>query len=142
MQIENQQQQDNKNKIKLPPLAFLVCLLLSAIAWFFINFSRDQEHTLEFKLTCSSLPEGKKTCTLSDTTLLLTFCTKGLNYLTPRFYEENRVVDLNVSELIKNKSKRSAYSFSNKELRDFLKEQDYSDLKSVDKPEVLTLYVR
>jgi hypothetical protein len=142
MQIENQQQQDNKNKIKLPPLAFLVCLLLSAIAWFFINFSRDQEHTLEFKLTCSSLPEGKKTCTLSDTTLLLTFCTKGLNYLTPSFYEENRVVDLNVSELIKNKSKRSAYSFSNKELRDFLKEQDYPDLKSVDKPEVLTLYVR
>ncbi len=142
MQIENQQQQENKNKIKLPPLAFLVCLLLSAIAWFFINFSRDQEHTLEFKLTCSSLPEGKKTCTLSDTTLLLTFCTKGLNYLTPSFYEENRVVDLNVSELIKNKSKRSAYSFSNKELRDFLKEQDYPDLKSVDKPEVLTLYVR
>jgi len=141
MQIENQQQ-ENKNKIKLPPLAFLVCLLLSAIAWFFINFSRDQEHTLEFKLTCSSLPEGKKTCTLSDTTLLLTFCTKGLNYLTPSFYEENRVVDLNVSELIKNKSKRSAYSFSNKELRDFLKEQDYPDLKSVDKPEVLTLYVR
>ncbi len=142
MQIENQQQQEHKNKIKLPPLAFLVCLLLSAIAWFFINFSIDQEHTLEYKLTCSSLPEGKKTCTLSDTTLLLTFCTKGLNYLTPSFYEENRVVDLNVSELIKNKSKRSAYSFSNKELRDFLQENVYPDLKSVDKPEVLTLYVR
>jgi hypothetical protein len=141
MQIENQQQ-ENKNKIKLPPLAFLVCLLLSAIAWFFINFSRDQEHTLEYKLTCSSLPEGKKTCTLSDTTLLLTFCTKGLNYLTPSFYEENRVVDINVNELIKNKSKRSAYTFSNKELRDFIKENIYPDLKSVDKPEVLTLYVR
>jgi len=140
MYVENQQ--ENKNKIKLPPLAFLVCLLLSAIAWFFINFSRDQEHTLEYKVVCHSLPEGKKTCTLSDTTFLLTFNTRGLNYLTPRFSEENRWVDINVSELIKNKSKRSAYTFSNKEMCDFLREQGYPELKSVDKPEVVTLYIR
>ena len=140
MYVENQQ--ENKNKIKLPPLAFLVCLLLSAIAWFFMNFSRDQEHTLEYKVVCSSLPEGKMTCTLSDTTFLLTFTTRGLNYLTHRFAEENRIVDIKVSELIKNKSKRSAYSFSGKEMRDFLREQGYSELKSVDKPEVVTLYIR
>lgn len=140
MYVENQQ--ENKNKIKLPPLAFLVCLILSAIAWFFMNFSRDQEHTLEYKVVCSSLPEGKKTCTLSDTTFLLTFTTRGLNYLTPRFAEENRIVDINVNELIKNKSKRSAYSFSGKEMCDFLREQGYPELKSVDKPEVVTLYIR
>ena len=142
MQIERQPQQERKNRMKLPPLAFLVCLILSAIAWFFINFSRDQEHTLEYKLTCSELPEGKTSCTLSDTTLVLTFCTRGLDYLTPKYAKENRTVDISVHEIIKNKNKRSAYSFSNKELCNFLKDNDYPELKSVDKPEVLTLYVK
>lgn len=139
---QQQEQTKGKGKVKLPPFAFLVCLLLSAVAWFFINFSRDQEHTLEYRVVCSSLPEGKQTCTLSDTAFLLTFSTRGLNYLTPRFSEENRIVDINVSELIKNKSKRSAYTFSNKEICNFLKEQDFPELKSVDKPEVITLYIR
>lgn len=142
MQIERQSQPENKNRIKLPPLAFLVCLILSAIAWFFINFSRDQEHTLEYKLICSELPEGKTSCTFSDTTIVLTFSTRGLDYLTPKYAKENRVVDIAVSELIKNKNKRSAYSFSNKELCNFLIDNGYPELKSVDKPEVITLYVK
>lgn len=141
MQKEKQQQKNN-NKIKLPPLAFLVCLILSSIAWFFYNFSKDQEQTMTYRLVCSDLPEGNKVCTLSDTTLLLTFNTKGLNYLTPKFAEENRIVNISVKELIRYKPKRSAYTFSDKELRDFLQEQGYSDLKSVDKPEVITLYIR
>ena len=142
MQIEGQTQQEHKTRMKLPPLAFLVCLVLSAIAWFFINFSRDQEHTLEYKLTCSELPEGKKSCTLSDTTVVLTFSTRGLDYLTPKYAKENRIVDISVRELIKNKNKRSAYSFSNKELCNFLVDNGYPELKSVDKPEVITLYVK
>ncbi len=142
MQVERQSQQESKNKIKLPPLAFLVCLFLSAIAWFFINFSRDQEHTLEYRLICSELPEGKTSCTLSDTTLILTFRTRGLDYLTPKYAKENRVVDISVNEIIKNKNKRSAYSFSNKELCNFLIDNGYPELKSVDKPEVITLYVK
>lgn len=142
MQIEGQTQQEHKTRMKLPPLAFLVCLVLSAIAWFFINFSIDQEHTLEYKLTCSELPEGKKSCTLSDTMVVLTFSTRGLDYLTPKYAKENRIVDISVRELIKNKNKRSAYSFSNKELCNFLVDNGYPELKSVDKPEVITLYVK
>lgn len=142
MQIERQPQPEHKNRMKLPPLAFLVCLVLSAIAWFFINFSRDQEQTLEYKLTCSDLPEGKKSCTLSDTTILLTFSTRGLDYLTPKYAEENRIVDISVNELVKNKNKRSAYSISNKELCSFLVDNGYPELIMVDKPEVITLYVK
>lgn len=104
MQIERQPKQEHKNRIKLPPLAFLVCLILSAIAWFFINFSIDQEHTLEYKVICSELPDGKKSCTFSDTTLLLTFKTRGLDYLTPEYAEENRIVNLSVKELIKTRT--------------------------------------
>lgn len=142
MQIERQPKQEHKNRMKLPPLAFLVCLILSAIAWFFMNFSIDQEHTLEYKVICSELPEGKKSCTFSDTTLLLTFNTRGLDYLTPEYAEENRIVNLSVKELVKNKNKRSAYSFSNKELCNFLVDNGYPELISVEKPEVLTLYVK
>ena len=142
MQIERQPQQESKNRMKLPPLAFLVCIILSAIAWFFINFSRDQEHTLEYRLTCSELPEGKTSCTLSDSTVVLTFCTRGLDYLTMKYAKENRIVDISVNELTKNKNKRSAYSISNKELCNFLIDNGYPELKSVDKPEVITLYVK
>lgn len=133
---------NQNSKIHLPSVAFLVCIVLSCLAWCITNFSRDQVQTLEYQLTCSSLPEGKKTCTLSDSTMVLTFQTKGLNYLTQGYSEENRVIDLPVSELIASKPKRSAYTFSNKELLEFLQEKGYTDLKAVQKPEVLTIYVR
>ncbi len=137
-----EEQKSKKRKLRLPSLSFLVCLILSALAWFVLNFSKDQVQTLEYKVVCSSLPEGKKSCTLSDTTLLLTFNTRGLNYLSPRYSKANRIIDLPVSELIKNKSQRSAYTFSNKELRDFLQEMGYDELQYVQKPEVVTLYIR
>lgn len=136
-------QDTNQNtKLRLPSVAFLVCIVLSGLAWCITNFSRDQEQTFEYKLTCSSLPEGKKTCTLSDSTMVLTFQTRGLNYLTNGYSEENRIVDLPVAELIASKPKRSAYTFSNKELLEFLQEKGYTDLKTVQKPEVLTIYIR
>ncbi|MCQ2271864.1 MAG: hypothetical protein MJZ72_03645 [Bacteroidales bacterium] len=137
-----EEQKSKKRKLRLPSLSFLVCLILSALAWFVLNFSKDQVQTLEYKVVCSFLPEGKKSCTLSDTTLLLTFNTRGLNYLSPRYSKANRIIDLPVSELIKNKSQRSAYTFSNKELRDFLQEMGYDELQYVQKPEVITLYIR
>ncbi len=139
---EDIEQKKGKVKVKLPPLAFLVCIILSGLAWFIINFSKDQQQTLTYKVVCSSLPEGIKNCTLSDTTLVLTFSTKGLNYLTPRYAKENRVIDIAVSELVKNKPKRSAYTFSNKELCGFLQEQGYPELQFIRKPEVITVYIR
>lgn len=139
---EDVDQRKGKVKVKLPSLAFLICIILSGLAWFIINFSKDQQQTLTYKVVCSSLPEGKKTCTLSDTTLILTFSTKGLNYLTPRYAEENRVIDIAVSELVKNKPQRSAYTFSNKELCGFLQEQGYPELLLIRKPEVITVYIR
>lgn len=134
---------ESQKKFRLPPLAFVVCLILSVIAWFFTNFSQNMEQTFEYKLVWSNLPEGKKTCTLSDTTILLTFNARGVDYLMQSCYaKDNRVIDLPIANVIDNKIKRSAYSFSNKELSEFLREQGYTDLKSVQKPEVLTIYIR
>jgi hypothetical protein len=136
---------ENKSRIpvKLPPLAFIVCLLLSIAIWFVVSLSKDYKMTYEYKLVCDNLPEGRKSVTASDTVLLLTFKQKGLRYLTKPFTEKEKVVTVSVSELIKPKNKVTVYSFTNKEMCDFLVEHNFGpELVTVSSPEVLTFYLR
>ena len=66
---------ENKSRIpvKLPSLAFIVCLLISIACWLLVTLSKDYKMTYEFKLVCDNLPEGRKSVTASDTVLTLTF---------------------------------------------------------------------
>ena len=118
---------ENKSKIpvKLPSLAFIVCLLISIGLWFVITLSKDYKVTYEYKLVCDNMPEGRKTVTASDTVLLLTFNQKGLRYLTKTFTAKEKVVTVSISDLIKPKNKVSVYSFSNKEMCDFLSTHNF-----------------
>lgn len=136
---------ENKSRIpvKLPSLAFFVCLLISIACWFLVTLSKEYKMTYEYKLVCDNLPEGRKSVTASDTVLLLTFNQKGLRYLTKPFTEKEKVVTVSVSELIKPKNKVTVYSFTNKEMCDFLVEHNFgSELVAVSSPEVLTFYLR
>lgn len=136
---------ENKSKIlvKLPPLAFVVCLLISITLWFMITLSKEYKVTYEYKLVCDNLPEGRKTVTASDTVLLLTFNQKGLRYLTKPFTDKEKVVTISISDLIKPKNKVTVYSFSNKEICDFLSSHNFgSELVAVSSPEVITFYLR
>lgn len=136
---------ENKSKIpmKLPSLAFIVCLLISIACWVVITLSKDYKMTYEYKLVCDNLPEGRKSVTASDTVLQLTFNQKGLRYLTKPFTEKDKVVTVSVSELIKPKNKVTVYSFTNKEMCDFLAEHNFGpELVAVSSPEVLTFYLR
>ena len=136
---------ENKSKIpmKLPSLAFIVCLLISIACWVVITLSKDYKMTYEYKLVCDNLPEGRKSVTASDTVLQLTFNQKGLRYLTKPFTEKEKVVTVSVSELIKPKNKVTVYSFTNKEMCDFLAEHNFGpELVAVSSPEVLTFYLR
>ena len=136
---------ENKSKIpmKLPSLAFIVCLLISIACWIVITLSKDYKMTYEYKLVCENLPEGRKSVTASDTVLQLTFNQKGLRYLTKPFTEKEKVVTVSVSELIKPKNKVTVYSFTNKEMCDFLAEHNFGpELVAVSSPEVLTFYLR
>ena len=136
---------ENKSKIpmKLPSLAFIVCLLISIACWIVITLSKDYKMTYEYKLVCDNLPEGRKSVTASDTVLQLTFNQKGLRYLTKPFTEKEKVVTVSVSELIKPKNKVTVYSFTNKEMCDFLAEHNFGpELVAVSSPEVLTFYLR
>ena len=129
--------------MKLPSLAFIVCLLISIACWVVITLSKDYKMTYEYKLVCDNLPEGRKSVTASDTVLQLTFNQKGLRYLTKPFTEKEKVVTVSVSELIKPKNKVTVYSFTNKEMCDFLAEHNFGpELVAVSSPEVLTFYLR
>ncbi|MEG1555197.1 MAG: hypothetical protein RR356_00520 [Bacteroidales bacterium] len=131
-----------KYGFQVPSFAFIACLLISAIGWCILNFSKEYRVTLDYTLVCSELPEGKKSVITSDTIISLTFYTRGLNYLNSKYSEHNRVINVPISELIKNKPKRSAYTFSNKEMRDFLIGQGYNDLMEVTNPEIVTFYLK
>lgn len=124
-------------------LSFLVCLLIAIAGWVLVTFSKDYRVTLDFKVQCYNLPDGKREVTVSDTIVSLTFNQKGLKYLMEPFSNKDRVVFISVADLIKPKNKVSVYTFSNKEFRDYLVHHCYgSELVAVEAPEVITFYLR
>lgn len=136
---------EHKNRIpvKLPSLAFILCLLISIACWLLVTLSKEYKMTYEYKLVCENLPEGRKSITASDTVISLTFNQKGLIYLTKPFKEKEKTVTVSVSDLIKPKNKVTVYTFTNKELCDFLVANNFGpELVAVSAPEVITFYLR
>ena len=137
---------DNKQHripLKLPSLAFMVCLLVSISYCVVVTFSKDYKMTYEYKVVCDNLPEGRKSVTVSDTVIELTFNQKGLRYLTKPFTKKDKEVTISVSDLIKPKNRVSVYTFTNREMCDFLVEHNFGpELVSVSSPEVITFYLR
>lgn len=131
-----------KEKRKLSTLAFLVCLFVAAFCWFFITFSKDYKTTLDFRIQCVNLPQDKHSVTVSDTILSLTFNQKRLNYFMKPFSQKDRVIYIPIDDLIKTKSRVSVYTFTNREMRDFLVQHGFGpELISVESPEVITFYL-
>lgn len=129
-------------KLKLPPFAFLVCLAIAVAGWLVVTFSKDYKVTLDYKIQCYNLPDGKKSVTVSDSMLTLTFNQKGLNYLMKPFSDKNRVLYISVADLIKTKNKVSVYTFSTHDMREFLIHNNFgTELVSVEAPEVITFYL-
>ena len=136
---------ENKSRlpVKLPSLAFMVCLLISIACWLLVTLSKDYKMTYEYKLVCDNLPEGRKSVTASDTVLTLTFNQKGLRYLMKPYSEKEKVVTVSIKDLIKPKNKVSVYTFTNKEMCDFLVTHNFGpELVTVSSPEVITFYLR
>ncbi|MBQ4441254.1 MAG: hypothetical protein II899_04000 [Bacteroidales bacterium] len=133
----------NRPKLKLPSFAFLVCLAIAAAGWVIVTFSKDYRVTMDYKIQCYNLPEGKKSVTVSDSIISLTFNQKGLRYLMKPFSDKEKVVYISVSDLIKPKNKVTVYTFSNRDMREYLIHNTFgSELVAVEAPEVITFYVR
>ncbi|MDR2868437.1 MAG: hypothetical protein LBV46_02725 [Bacteroidales bacterium] len=107
------------NKLPRPSVALFVCLLVSAMGWVVITFSREYKVTLNYRVNCVDLPKGKQAI-VSDSIFSLTFNTRGLNYLNPKFSGKNRVISLSIKDLTAHKKKSNPYNFTPKELNDYI----------------------
>lgn len=136
-------QTEKKHMLKKPTISFLVCLLISTACWLIVTFSKDYKVTQEYQIQCYNLPEGKSSVTVSDTIISLTFQQKGLRYLMKPFSSKEKVIFISVADLIKTKNKVTVYSFSNRDMREYLSTHVFgSELVGVESPEVITFYLR
>ena len=133
----------NRIPVKLPSLAFVVCLLISIACWVLVTLSKEYKVSYDYKLVCENLPEGRKSVTASDSVITLTFNQKGVIYLTKPFREKQKTLTVSVNDLIKQKHKVTVYTFTNKEMCDYLSTHNFGpELVSVSAPEVITFYLR
>jgi len=140
---EKQETQEGK-RIKLPSITFIICLVISALVWAFLTFSRTYEVTMDYTITCSDLPEGKTDATCSDPSLALTFKTKGFYYFMPRFQEQNRTINLDIRKLTVHKGLGlSTYRFTKNELKDYIRDIDELNefFVDVESPYEITIYL-
>jgi len=131
-------------KLKLPPVTFLVCLLIAGLGWAIVNFSKEYTVTLSYKVVCTELPKNVDSVILSDSIVNLTFNTKGLNYLNPKFSEENRLLFISVKSLMHNKSKKSSYTIKKKALNEYIQRKAIfeHDFVEINDPDELTFYLK
>ena len=131
-------------KLKRPPFAFLLCLLVAGGAWLFSVLSKEYTVTLEYQVVCSDLPTNKQSVTQSDSTINLTFHGRGFAFLNPKYSDKKRVLDISVNTITKNRSKRNVYSFNKKALTEYIRntpgfENDFVEIES---PESITIYLK
>ena len=140
---ETQEKKEGK-RIKLPSVTFFVCLVISALVWALLTFSRTYEVTMDYAITCSDLPEGKTSATCSDPSLALTFKTKGFYYFMPRFQEKNRTINLDIRKLTIHKGLGlNTYRFTKNELKDYIRDLDGLNeyFVDVESPYEITIYL-
>ena len=140
---ETQEKKEGK-RIKLPSVTFFVCLVISALVWAFLTFSRTYEVTMDYAITCSDLPEGKTSATCSDPSLALTFKTKVFYYFMPRFQEKNRTINLDIRKLTIHKGLGlNTYRFTKNELKDYIRDLDGLNeyFVDVESPYEITIYL-
>jgi len=131
-------------KGKLPPVTFLICLLIAFATWAIINFSKEYTVTKSYRVVCEDLPSNKQSVSLSDSVLLMSFRAKGVNFLSPKYRDKNRILYISVNQITKDRTKRNAYTFNRKALGDYIKTMPSFEKEfiGVESPESLTIYLK
>jgi hypothetical protein len=136
--------EDRKISPKITSGTFLICLTIACLGWIIVTFSKEYVQTLACKVTYSNLPKGIDSVSSSDSIVYITFKSKGFNYLKNSFTDKYTTLDLSVKELTRKKGKRNVYSFSKKELSDYIKVSAMygTTFVEIEKPESLTIYMK
>lgn len=136
--------EDRKISPKITSGTFLICLTIACLGWIIVTFSKEYVQTLACKVTYSNLPKGIDSVSSSDSIVYITFKSKGFNYLKNSFTDKYTTLDLSVKELTRKKGKRNVYSFSKKELSDYinLSAMYGTTFVEIEKPESLTIYMK
>jgi len=140
-----QEKKDDKRiKPGITSGTFLICLTIAFLGWVIVTFSKEYVQTLGCKITYSSLPKGIDSVSSSDSIIFITFKSKGFNYLKNSFTDKYTLLDLSIIELTRKKGKRNVYSFSKKELTDYIKQNSSygNTFVEIEKPESLTIYMK
>ncbi|MDR2979725.1 MAG: hypothetical protein LBV02_04715 [Bacteroidales bacterium] len=142
--MKKEESPELKNKIKLPSLAFVTCLVMAAAIWLFTTLSKEYTMTLEYQVSCKDLPASKQLVALSDSVVNLTFTTRGFNFLGPKYSDSHRQINLSLTTLTQNSSKRNVYTFNRRVLTEYIRTQPGIDaaFMEVETPESITVYLR
>lgn len=133
-----------EKKVKLPSMAFLICLIIAFGVWLAINLSKEYTLSVNYQVVCDDLPENKTIASWSDSLFVLTFHTRGINYLNAKFSDRNRVLHLSVNNLTVNSTKRNVYTFNRKTLEDYIRTLPgfQTGFVQIESPESLTIYLK
>lgn len=134
-----------KFHLKKPSATFLVCLGIAVLIWTWGRFTRYYTIKMAFRVEAVNIPERYPKTSLSDSVFTLTFRARGFDFLKSDFDEENRILQLPIEQLIKTKKANLYnYSFSKKELEEFLRDMDFheDEFVEIEMPENLTVYMK
>lgn len=133
-----------RGHIKIPSLAFFICLAISLLLWMSMKLSREYTVTYNYDISCSGKAQGHTVDQLSSNTLTLVFKGRGFAFMNPHFREKNRHIDFDLAQLYKNKGAIETTQFTQNELSDYIKEYAGlgSDFVSVEDPNVLFVYIK
>lgn len=136
--------EDKKSHQKSISGTFLICLVIAVLGWFIVTFSKEYSQTVGCTVTYSHLPKGITSVNSSDSIIYITFRTKGFNYLKHSFTDKYSTIDLSVKDLTQKKGKRNVYSFSRKEISNYIRTTGYfgSAFIEIEKPESFTIYMK
>lgn len=136
---------DQRGHLKMPSLAFIICLGISALMWVIVTLSHQYTISYDFKVACVDLPSGKNKANVSsDATIRLTFKAKGFTFLNPDFRDRNRIVKISVQQLVKHKGENlNSYQFTQNEISEYLRDTEVfgEELVGMESPNSLTIYL-
>lgn len=92
---------------------FLICLLISFLAWFAVKMSKTYQQTYDFAVKFINLPEGKEITSQSDSTVSIAFESQGV-YLLPIEFRR-KVVEVDYDHICTSTQKKCRHIVINKE---------------------------